>query len=141
MGEIISPKQMQEDMMARCMAFAKMMVQKDQMGGMNPQMMKDKGGPMGGQIMGKDGLAPTTAQTGPGAALTAAALAAAPQGGQKQMLDEKLSPAISKHQPEQDGKITGMMGKSGPMGDQMMGKGGLTPLTTQTGPGAALSAA
>eukprot|EP00972_Heterocapsa_arctica_P018023 2664076-Heterocapsa_arctica.AAC.1 len=37
--------------------------------------------------MGKGGLTPTTAQTGPGVALTAAALAAATQGGQKLMGD------------------------------------------------------
>merc|ERR1719198_2562470 len=49
------------------------------------------------------------AQLGPGAPLTAAALAAAPPGAQKQMLGEKLFPAISKFQPEQAGKITGMM--------------------------------
>eukprot|EP00972_Heterocapsa_arctica_P029334 4316259-Heterocapsa_arctica.AAC.1 len=70
------------------------------MGGMNPMM--GKGGPMGG-------MNPAAAQTGPGAPLTAAALAAAPPGGQKQMLGEELFPAISKYQPEQAGKITGMM--------------------------------
>merc|ERR1719367_1026437 len=41
--------------------------------------------------------------------LTAAALAAAPTGVQKQMLGEKLFPAISRYQPELAGKITGMM--------------------------------
>merc|ERR1719382_1059174 len=45
----------------------------------------------------------------PGGPLTAAALAAAPPGVQKQMLGEKLFPAISKYQPELAGKITGMM--------------------------------
>merc|ERR1719396_40161 len=44
-----------------------------------------------------------------GGPLTAAALAAAPPGVQKQMLGEKLFPAISKFQPELAGKITGMM--------------------------------
>merc|ERR1719462_28252 len=44
-----------------------------------------------------------------GGPLTAAALAAAPPGVQKQMLGEKLFPAISKLQPELAGKITGMM--------------------------------
>merc|ERR1719382_1132786 len=44
-----------------------------------------------------------------GGPLTAAALAAAPPGVQKQMLGEKLYPAISKYQPELAGKITGMM--------------------------------
>ena len=41
--------------------------------------------------------------------MSAAALAAAPPGVQKQMLGEKLYPAIAKHQPELAGKITGMM--------------------------------
>lgn len=41
--------------------------------------------------------------------LTAAALAAAPPGRQKQMLGGKLFPLISLHQPEWAGKITGMM--------------------------------
>eukprot|EP00972_Heterocapsa_arctica_P003979 592627-Heterocapsa_arctica.AAC.1 len=45
-----------------------------QMGDMNPQMMQmmGKGGPMGGQMIGKGGPAPFSAQTGPGAPLTAA---------------------------------------------------------------------
>jgi len=45
----------------------------------------------------------------PSAPLTAASLAAAPPGMQKQMLGEKLFPAIAHHQPELAGKITGMM--------------------------------
>merc|ERR1711937_59314 len=44
-----------------------------------------------------------------GTALTAAALAAAPPAVQKQMIGEKLFPAISRIQPELAGKITGMM--------------------------------
>merc|ERR1711904_353723 len=44
-----------------------------------------------------------------GAPLTAAALASAPPAVQKQMLGEKLFPAIQKYQPEFAGKITGMM--------------------------------
>eukprot|EP00397_Hematodinium_sp_SG-2012_P023036 GEMP01023909.1.p1 GENE.GEMP01023909.1~~GEMP01023909.1.p1 ORF type:complete len:680 (-),score=207.54 GEMP01023909.1:423-2462(-) len=47
--------------------------------------------------------------TRPDEPLTAAALAAAPPGMQKQMLGEKLFPRISRHQPELAGKITGMM--------------------------------
>merc|ERR1719464_2088784 len=49
------------------------------------------------------------AMPGPGGPLNAAALAAAPPPLQKQMIGEKLFPAISKHQPELAGKITGMM--------------------------------
>merc|ERR1719188_563166 len=45
----------------------------------------------------------------PGGQLTAAALAAAPPQVQKQMLGEKLYPAISKYRPDLAGKITGMM--------------------------------
>merc|ERR1740123_1555586 len=44
-----------------------------------------------------------------GGPLTAAALAAAPASVQKQMLGEKLFPAVSRYQPELAGKITGMM--------------------------------
>merc|ERR1719352_92245 len=49
------------------------------------------------------------AAAGPQGSLNAAALAAAPPGVQKQMLGEKLFPAIAKYQPELAGKITGMM--------------------------------
>merc|ERR1719335_299593 len=44
-----------------------------------------------------------------GAPLNASALAAAPPAVQKQMLGEKLYPAIAKLNPEMAGKITGMM--------------------------------
>merc|ERR1719198_1550713 len=47
--------------------------------------------------------------TGAGAPLNAAVLAAAPPSVQKQMIGEKLFPAIAKFQPELAGKITGMM--------------------------------
>merc|ERR1719447_1714961 len=74
---------------------------------MMPQMMQ------GARPMGPTGPQPPQ-QPQPGAPLaggplTAAALAAAPPGVQKQMLGEKLFPAISKFQPELAGKITGMM--------------------------------
>mmetsp|Transcript_121802 Transcript_121802/g.350122 ORF Transcript_121802/g.350122 Transcript_121802/m.350122 type:complete len:136 (+) Transcript_121802:2-409(+) len=98
------------------------------MGGKGPMGMPGMTGPMGGmgmmprpmmpqmmagaRPMGPGG--PTAPQQQPqqgGASgnLTAAALAAAPPGVQKQMLGEKLFPAISKFQPELAGKITGMM--------------------------------
>lgn len=48
-------------------------------------------------------------QFDPNGPLTAAALAAAPPAMQKQMLGEKLFPAIARIQPELAGKITGMM--------------------------------
>lgn len=47
--------------------------------------------------------------TGSTSTLSAAALAAAPPQVQKQMIGEKLYPAIARHQPELAGKITGMM--------------------------------
>mmetsp|Transcript_106665 Transcript_106665/g.267356 ORF Transcript_106665/g.267356 Transcript_106665/m.267356 type:complete len:140 (+) Transcript_106665:3-422(+) len=93
------------------------------MGMMRPMMpmmpqpgMMGKGGPMPTQQQGapqqpqqpQPGAAPAAAPA-PGGPLTAAALAAAPPGVQKQMLGEKLFPAISKYQPELAGKITGMM--------------------------------
>merc|ERR1712060_541905 len=49
------------------------------------------------------------AAAGPGAPLNASALAAAPPSVQKQMIGEKLFPAIARFQPEFAGKITGMM--------------------------------
>mmetsp|Transcript_98067 Transcript_98067/g.192563 ORF Transcript_98067/g.192563 Transcript_98067/m.192563 type:complete len:108 (+) Transcript_98067:1-324(+) len=66
---------------------------------------------MGGMPGMQPGMGRPPAAGGPSAAggLTAAALAAAPPNVQKQMLGEKLFPAISKHQPELAGKITGMM--------------------------------
>ncbi|CAJ1382499.1 unnamed protein product [Effrenium voratum] len=60
----------------------------------NPAMPQPQSQPAGG---------------GGGGQLTAAALAAAPPPVQKQMIGERLFPAISKYQPELAGKITGMM--------------------------------
>merc|ERR1719336_671994 len=64
-------------------------------GQMPPQQHQGPGGP---------GVPPA-----PGGPLNAASLAAAPPSLQKQMIGEKLFPAISKYQPELAGKITGMM--------------------------------
>merc|ERR1719188_2669679 len=79
-----------------------MMAQK---GMMAQPMMGQKGAPqqMPPQAQQPQGQAPT------GGPLNAAALAAAPPSVQKQMIGEKLFPAISRHQPELAGKITGMM--------------------------------
>merc|ERR1719218_405501 len=106
------------------------------MGGMmpNPQMMQMmKGGPQMMGMMGKGGMPgmgmpgmgmirpmmpmqgarpPMPQQQAPpqaGGALNAAALAAAPPAVQKQMIGEKLYPAIAKFNPQLAGKITGMM--------------------------------
>merc|ERR1712039_313061 len=83
----------------------KMMAQK----GMMPQMGQ-KGMPGPGQ-MPQGGQQPPQpqAQGGAGAPLNAAALAAANPSVQKQMIGEKLYPAIARFQPELAGKITGMM--------------------------------
>merc|ERR1719436_533139 len=100
------------------------------MPGPNPMMgmmMPGKGGP--GMMMPGKGMPGTMAGKGmpqqpmpqqqqqppqaggapAGAPLNAATLAAAPPSVQKQMIGEKLFPAISKFQPELAGKITGMM--------------------------------
>merc|ERR1711933_422351 len=45
----------------------------------------------------------------PGQPLNASALAAAPPPVQKQMIGEKLYPAIAKYRPEMADKVTGMM--------------------------------
>lgn len=72
---------------------------------MQQQMgMPQKGGQQQNQIMTQQrNVAPQAQQ------LTAQALASAPPGMQKQMLGEKLYPAVSRLQPELAGKITGMM--------------------------------
>jgi polyadenylate-binding protein len=62
-----------------------------------------------GMGMGAPQVMPDLSQFDPNGPLTAAALAAAPPAIQKQMLGEKLFPAIAKMQPELAGKITGMM--------------------------------
>merc|ERR1712110_692509 len=94
--------------------------------GMMPMggMMPGKGGPgmpnpqqqammmaQKGQQMPPQGQQPQgqPAAGGPGAPLNASALAAAPPSVQKQMIGEKLYPAIARLQPELAGKITGMM--------------------------------
>jgi len=83
---------------------------------MMQQMMAKGGMPMGGQappqMKGQPGQQPQQPQqpqtAGPGP-LSAATLAAAPPAIQKQMIGEKLYPAIAKIQPQLAGKITGMM--------------------------------
>eukprot|EP00418_Pyrodinium_bahamense_P098844 CAMPEP_0179035634 /NCGR_PEP_ID=MMETSP0796-20121207/13210_1 /TAXON_ID=73915 /ORGANISM="Pyrodinium bahamense, Strain pbaha01" /LENGTH=648 /DNA_ID=CAMNT_0020731909 /DNA_START=83 /DNA_END=2029 /DNA_ORIENTATION=+ len=80
-----------------------------------PQMMGARpGGPgaLGGPAPGQQvppQPQPQPQAMGAGAPLNAAALAAAPPSVQKQMIGEKLFPAIAKYQPELAGKITGMM--------------------------------
>merc|ERR1719343_256104 len=67
-----------------------------------------QGGPMAGKGMPQQ-QQQAPAQPQPGGPLNAATLAAAPPQVQKQMIGEKLFPAIAKFQPELAGKITGMM--------------------------------
>merc|ERR1719379_835806 len=81
------------------------MMQKGQPMMMQPQM---KGGPPMAQAP-RPAAPPSGPQPGPGGPLTASALAAAPPSVQKQMIGEKLYPAVAKYQPELAGKITGMM--------------------------------
>merc|ERR1719389_1314573 len=65
------------------------------------------GGMPGKGMPGMPGMMP--GMVGGPQPLTAAALAAAPPGMQKQMLGEKLFPMVAKYQPELAGKVTGMM--------------------------------
>mmetsp|Transcript_48729 Transcript_48729/g.110984 ORF Transcript_48729/g.110984 Transcript_48729/m.110984 type:complete len:619 (+) Transcript_48729:65-1921(+) len=84
-------------------------MQQQQMGKGGPPM--GPGGPMMGGApgpQGPGGMGPGGAG-GPGAPINASSLAAAPPALQKQMIGEKLYPAIAKYQPELAGKITGMM--------------------------------
>merc|ERR1719329_1354872 len=81
-----------------------------------PGMPGQMGGPMGGKPMGapmqQQGPPQGMQQQAPPAAggpINASALAAAPPAVQKQMIGEKLYPAIAKIQPEMAGKVTGMM--------------------------------
>merc|ERR1719262_130761 len=105
-----------------------MMMGKGPMPGM-PMPGKGMPMPMPGQMMPRPGMPmpqgaprgpmPMPGQPMPGqspggppnanAPLSAAVLAAAPPATQKQMIGEKLYPAIAKFQPEVAGKITGMM--------------------------------
>merc|ERR1719261_1272933 len=84
------------------------------MGMMRPMMPGQmQGGPQGARPpmpqMPQQAPRPAQPQQGAGAPLNAAALAAAPPAVQKQMIGEKLYPAIAKYQPEMAGKVTGMM--------------------------------
>merc|ERR1719326_1949047 len=85
------------------------------MGMMRPMMPGQmQGGPQGARppMPQMPQQAPRPAQPqqqGGGAPLNAAALAAAPPAVQKQMIGEKLYPAIARYQPELAGKVTGMM--------------------------------
>jgi len=74
--------------------------------GMPPQQQQQQQPPQQQQQQQGPGQMPPAAPGGP---LNAAQLAAAPAPIQKQMIGEKLFPAIAKYQPELAGKITGMM--------------------------------
>merc|ERR1719311_1182436 len=79
------------------------------MGMMRPAMPQQPQGMMRPGMPPQQGPPPQPQPSAPGAPLNAASLAAAPPGVQKQMLGEKLFPAIAKLQPELAGKVTGMM--------------------------------
>merc|ERR1719183_1945133 len=81
---------------------------------MRPPMPQMQGGPQGGKPGGGPQMPQQAQQAQPmqqgaGQPLNASALAAAPPAVQKQMIGEKLYPAIAKYQPEAAGKVTGMM--------------------------------
>merc|ERR1712232_785782 len=74
--------------------------------------MPMQGGPQGGKPMGAPPMPQAQPQAMPGGAgqpINASVLAAAPPAVQKQMIGEKLYPAIAKYNPELAGKVTGMM--------------------------------
>merc|ERR1719399_2050783 len=73
------------------------------------QMPGMMGGPQGKGMPQQQTQQPQQQANNPNAPLTAAALAAAAPGMQKQMLGEKLFPQVARYQPELAGKITGMM--------------------------------
>merc|ERR1719321_1121393 len=64
--------------------------------------------PIPAQMGGQNPAAPQPMPAG-NQPLNASVLAAAPPAVQKQMIGEKLFPAIAKFQPELAGKVTGMM--------------------------------
>merc|ERR1711865_836176 len=74
-----------------------------------PGMMPQGGKPMGAPMQQQQQAPQQPMQPAAGAPLNASALAAAPPAVQKQMIGEKLYPAIAKHHPEMAGKVTGMM--------------------------------
>merc|ERR1711966_282285 len=76
------------------------------MGGKGMMGMQQKG--MGMRPM-QPMQQPQQAPQVPSGDLTAASLASAPPGMQKQMLGEKLYAAISRTSPDMAGKVTGMM--------------------------------
>merc|ERR1719321_2636314 len=78
-------------------------------GMMNPMMQQQN--MMGKGMMGMPGkgMPGQMPQNPANAPLSAASLASANPGMQKQMIGEKLFAAVSKYQPELAGKITGMM--------------------------------
>merc|ERR1711972_569491 len=80
-------------------------------GMMRPMMPQMQGAPR--PTMGAPQMPQAQAQApqppAPGQPLNASVLAAAPPPVQKQMIGEKLYPAIAKYRPEMAGKVTGMM--------------------------------
>merc|ERR1719253_860097 len=79
-----------------------------QKGGMPGQMPPQQGMP-GARPMGAPQMPQGQQQPMPGQPINASVLAAAPPAVQKQMIGEKLYPAIAKYKPDMAGKITGMM--------------------------------
>jgi polyadenylate-binding protein len=75
----------------------------------NRQARNQPNGPMGGQAMQAAPAQEAPMQPGASTQLTPAALAAADEGMQKNMIGERLYPLIAKSQPELVWKITGML--------------------------------
>jgi len=75
----------------------------------NQQVRNQPNGPMDGQAMQAAPAQEAPMQPGASTQLTPAALAAADEGMQKNMIGERLYPLIVVSQPELAGKITGML--------------------------------
>merc|ERR1719213_529366 len=76
---------------------------------MMPPQMQGARPPMPAAQMPAQGAAAPQPMPAGNQPLNASVLAAAPPAVQKQMIGEKLFPAIAKFQPELAGKVTGMM--------------------------------
>ncbi|CAD7964979.1 unnamed protein product [Amoebophrya sp. A120] len=100
-----APQQL-NPMMMKGQQMMPMQMQKGFPGAGNPQMQKGQQNPnmMQGKGQQQQQAMPRNDQQ-----LTATMLQSAPPGMQKQMLGEKLYPAVSRLQPDLAGKITGMM--------------------------------
>jgi len=107
--QMMNPQMMGKGMPGMMPGGAPMGMNPQMMGKGMPGMMPQGGKPMGAPMPQQQQAPQQPMQPAAGAPLNASALAAAPPAVQKQMIGEKLYPAIAKHHPEMAGKVTGMM--------------------------------